>query len=204
MAYYTLKNWKNRDVEFPGRRTLTDTISGTSQTVDVTRSEGTVTEAGDAFDASTMNDLEGRIGAGFTLVEADKLKKPSNSPSEGNVVKYSGGSIVWAPESGGGGGGGTTYEDYTNIFVDALDWEALSEPSPVEGATYKNEISFPGLVEDSSIVSIIPSPEMIANYNLYPIVGIENDTLILYATDLITEDFTIPIVSVRNINEVTP
>lgn len=204
MAYYTLKNWKNRDVEFPGRRTLTDTVSGTSQTVDVTRSEGTVTEAGDAFDASTMNDLEGRIGAGFTLVEADKLKKPSNSPSEGNVVKYQSGSIVWAPESGGGGGGGTTYEDYTNIFVDSLDWEALSDPSPVEGATYKNEISFPGLVEDSSIVVIIPSPEMIVNYNLYPIVGIEDDTLILYATDLITEDFTIPIVSVRTINEVTP
>lgn len=202
MAYYTLKNWKNRDVEFPGRRTLTDTVSGTSQTVDVTRSEGTITEAGDAFDASTMNDLEGRIGAGFTLVEADKLKKPANAPSEGNVVKYSGGSIIWAPESGGGGGGGTTYEDYTNIFVDSLDWEALQ--TPIEGASYQNAISFPGLVEDSSIVVIIPSPEMIVNYNLYPLVGVEDDTLILYATDLITEDFTIPIVSVRTINEVTP
>lgn len=201
MAYYTLKNWKNRDVEFPGRRTLTDTISGTSQTVDITRSEGTVTEAGDAFDASTMNDLEGRIGAGFTLVEADKLKKPTNSPSEGNVVKYQSGSIVWAPESGGGA---ATYEDYTDIFVDSDYWEALSDPSPVEGATYKNEISFPGLVEGSSIVSIIPSPEMIVNGNLYPIVGIEDDTLILYATGLITDDFTIPIVSVRTINEVTP
>lgn len=201
MAYYTLKNWKNRDVEFPGRRTLTDVIAGTSQTVDVTRSEGTVTEAGDAFDASTMNDLEGRIGAGFTLVEADKLKKPSNSPSEGNVVKYSGGSIVWAPESGGGGGGGTTYEDYTDIFVDPDDWELLNPP-PFEGVAYKIEISFPGLVEGSSIVSIIPSHEMIANGNFYPLVGIEDDTLILYATDLITDDFTIPIVSVRTINEV--
>lgn len=201
MAYYTLKNWKNRDVEYPGRRTLTDTISGTSQTVDVTRSEGTVAEAGDAFDASTMNDLEGRIGAGFTLVEADKLKKPTNSPSEGNIVKYSGGSIVWAPESGGGA---ATYEDYTDIFVDSDDWEALSDPSPVEGAAYKNEISFPGLVEGSSIVSIIPSPDMIVNGNLYPLVGIEDDTLILYATGLITDDFTIPIVSVRTINEVTP
>lgn len=202
MAYYTLKNWKNRDVEFPGRRTLTDTISGTSQTVDVTRSEGTITEAGDAFDASTMNDLEGRIGAGFTLVEADKLKKPSNSPSEGNVVKYSGGSIVWAPESGGGGGGGAVFEDYSNVYIDAANWTALSDPSPVEGAAYKNEISFPGLIEGQSIVTIIPSPEMIVNGNFFPIVGIEDDTLIIYAVDEITEDFVIELVSVRTINEV--
>lgn len=201
MAYYTLKNWKNRDVEFPGRRTLTDTISGTSQTVDVTRSEGTITEAGDAFDASTMNDLEGRIGAGFTLVEADKLKKPSNSPSEGNIVKYQSGFIVWAPESGGGG---TTYEDYTNIVVDPANWEALTEPSPVAGASYKNEISFPGLVEGQSIVTIVPEPDMIANGNFYPLVGVEDDTLILYATALIEDYFLIPLVSVRTINEVTP
>ena len=200
MAYYTLKNWKNRDVEFPGRRTLTDTISGTSQTVDVTRSEGTVAEAGDAFDASTMNDLEGRIGAGFTLVEADKLKKPTNSPSEGNVVKYSGGSIVWANEAGGGG---TVYQDYTNIVVDPDNWEALPEPSPIEGASYKNEITLEGLVEGQSIVTIVPEPEMIANGNFYPLVGVEDDTLILYATDLIEDSFFIPLVSVRTINEVT-
>ena len=201
MAYYTLKNWKNRDVEFPGRRTLTDTISGTSQTVDVTRSEGTVAEAGDAFDASTMNDLEGRIGAGFTLVEADKLKKPTNSPSEGNVVKYSGGSIVWAPESGGGG---AVYQDYTNIVVDPDNWEALPEPSPIEGASYKNEITLEGLVENQSIVTIVPDPDMIANGNFYPLVGVEDDTLILYATALIEDAFFIPLVSVRTINEVTP
>lgn len=201
MAYYTLKNWKNRNVEFPGRRTLTDTISGTSQTVDVTRSEGTITEAGDAFDASTMNDLEGRIGAGFTLVEADKLKKPTNSPAEGNIVKYSGGSIVWAPENGGGGG--TTYQDYTNVLVDVDNWEQLPAPFSVEGATYKNEIELEGLVEGQSIVTIIPSADMIADGNFYPLIGIEDDTLILYATGEITEDYLIPIVSVRTINEVT-
>ena len=200
MAFYSLKNWKNRDVEFPGRRTLTDVLTSTSQTVDVTRSEGTITEAGDAFDASTMNDLEGRISSAFLLVDGAKFDNPTNSPSEGYIVKYSSGSVVWAAESGGG----TTYEDYTDIFVDSYDWEALPDPSPVEGATYKNEISFPGLVEGSSIVSIIPSPDMIVNGNLYPIVGVEDDTLILYATNLITDDFTIPLVSVRTINEVTP
>lgn len=202
MAFYTIKNWKNRDVEFPGRRTLTDTISGTSQTVDVTRSEGTVTEAGDAFDASTMNDLEGRIGAGFTLVDAAKFNKPTNSPSEGNIVKYQSGSIVWAPESGGGGG--DTYQDYTDVFVDVSDWEALEEPSPVEGASYKNEIAFAGLVEGESIVTITPSPEMVVEGVLYPLVGIEDDTLILYATDIPSDDYYITLVSVRTINEVTP
>lgn len=201
MAFYSLKNWKNRDVEFPGRRTLTDVLTSTSQTVDVTRSEGTIYEAGSAFDSSEMNDLEGRISSAFLLVDGAKFDKPTNSPSEGQVVKYSSGSVVWAAESGGGG---TTYEDYTDIFVDSYFWEALSDPSPVEGATYKNEISFPGLVEGSSIVSIIPSPDMIVNGNLYPIVGVEDDTLILYATGLITDDFTIPIVSVRTINEVNP
>ena len=201
MAFYSLKNWKNRDVEFPGRRTLTDTLSGTSQTVDVTRSEGTITEAGDAFDASNMNDLEGRISSAFLLVDGAKFDEPTNSPSEGYIVKYSSGSVVWAAESGGGG---DTFEDYTDIFIDSNDWEALADPSPVEGATYKNEITFAGLVEGSSIVTITPSPEMLANGNFFPIVGVEDDTLIIYATDLIEDDFTIPLVSVRTINEVTP
>jgi hypothetical protein len=202
MSIYISKNWKNRDSEHPNRRTLTDVIAGTSQTVDVVRSEGTVTEAGDAFDASTMNDLEGRIGSAFLLVDGAKLNKPSNSPSNNQVVKYVNGSIVWANEAGGGGG--TVYQDYTNIVVDPDNWEALPEPSPVEGASYKNEITLEGLVEGQSIVTIVPEPEMIANGNFYPLVGIEDDTLILYATDLIEDSFFIPLVSVRTINEVTP
>lgn len=202
MAYFISKNWKNRNVEFPGRRTLTDIVSGTSQTVDVSRSEGTISEAGDPFDASTMNDLEGRIGSAFTLTENGKLNKPSNSPLNGQVVKYRNGSIVWEDETGGGGGGGATFSDYTDLLVDSSNWEALSDPSPVEGAIYKNEISFPGLVEGTSIVTIIPSDEMIVNGNFFPVIGIEDDLLILYATDEITTDFIIPLVSVRNINEV--
>lgn len=198
MPFYSMKNWKNRDVEFPGRRTLTDVLTSTSQTVDVARSEGTVTEAGDAFDASTMNDLEGRIGSAFTLVDGAKFNNPVNSPSEGQVVKYSSGSVVWANESGGG----TVYEDYTNVYIDAENWEPLEDPT-IEGATYKNEIEFIGLVEGQSIVTIVPSADMIADGNFFPLVGIEDDTLILYATSEITEDYYIPLVSVRTINEVT-
>lgn len=201
MPFYSLKNWKNRDVEHPGRRTLTDVLTGTSQTVDVTRSEGDVYEQGDAFDASTMNDMEGRIGSAFLLVDGGKLNKPSNTPANNQVVKYVNGSIVWANEAGGGGG--DTYQDYTDVYVDVSDWTALSEPSPVEGASYKNEIDFAGLVEGQSIVTIVPSPEMVEEGVLYPLVGVEDDTLILYATDIPTDDYYIPLVSVRTINEVT-
>ena len=201
MAFYSLKNWKNRDVEYPGRRTLTDTLSGTSQTVDVTRSEGTITEAGDAFDASTMNDLEGRISSAFLLIDGAKFNNPTNSPSEGKIIKYQSGAVVWATESGGGG---AAFDDYTDVFVDVTDWTALSEPSPVEGASYKNEIAFAGLVEGQSIVTIVPSPEMIVEGVLYPLVGVEDDTLILYATDIPSDDYYITLVSVRTINEVTP
>ena len=204
MAFYISKNWKNREVEHAGRRTLTDVIAGTSQTVDVVRSEGTVTEAGDAFDASTMNDMEGRIGSAFLLVDGGKLNKPSNNPTNGQVVKYVNGSIVWANESGGGGGGGDTYQDFTNVLVDVSDWIALADPSPVEGASYKNEIDFAGLVEGQSIVTITPSPEMVTEGVLYPLVGVEDDVLVLYATDIPADDYTIPLVSVRTINEVTP
>lgn len=201
MSYYSPKNWKDRDVEHPGRRTITDVVSGTSQTVDVIRSEGTVTEPGDAFISYNLNDLEGRISSAFLLVEGAKLEKPSNNPREGQVVKYSNGAVVWDNESGGGGGG-TTFNDYTNISVLVGDWTALGTPSPVPGATYKNEIILSGLEEDISIVSVIPSAEMVEDGLLYPLVGVEDDTLILYSTALPTRNYTIPIVSVRSINEV--
>lgn len=65
---YKKKTWQNRDSEHPYRRTLTDTTSGTSQTVDVIRAEGEITTEGDAFDANTMNNMEGRIADEFSLL----------------------------------------------------------------------------------------------------------------------------------------
>lgn len=47
----------DRIVQFPGRVTLTDVNSGTSQTVDVVRSEGTVTEAGTLLNATNLNTM---------------------------------------------------------------------------------------------------------------------------------------------------
>lgn len=61
---YVNKTWKNRETEFPGRRRMT-AVDGQEGIYDVSREEGLVLEEGDAFDATTMNDLENRIGKGF-------------------------------------------------------------------------------------------------------------------------------------------
>lgn len=65
------KTWKDRLVEFAGRRILTNISTGQSQTVDVTRSEGQVSQAGDAFSAANMNNMEQRIGDAFTATDRD-------------------------------------------------------------------------------------------------------------------------------------
>ena len=63
---FNKKTWVDRSAEFPGRRNLKDILTGETMTVDVTRNEGNVAQAGDAFSAETMNDLETRIEDAFT------------------------------------------------------------------------------------------------------------------------------------------
>lgn len=67
---FARKVWKDRLVEFAGRRLL-KRVSGSADSqmvVDVTRNEGTVSQAGDAFSAANMNDLEQRIADEFGVV----------------------------------------------------------------------------------------------------------------------------------------
>ena len=64
MSFVT-KTWKDRISEFPNRRTLTNTADSSTQLVTVSRTEGTISEEGDAFSASNMNDLETRIKNAF-------------------------------------------------------------------------------------------------------------------------------------------
>lgn len=59
--------WVDRNSEYPDRRTITDTSSGLSQTVTITRNEGAVTEQGTAFSADNMNNLEDRIDEMFPI-----------------------------------------------------------------------------------------------------------------------------------------
>lgn len=68
---FVAKEWKDRLVEFAGRRKLTNVSTGEETTVDVSRAEGEVSQAGDAFSAANMNDLEQRIKDGFDQVNSD-------------------------------------------------------------------------------------------------------------------------------------
>lgn len=61
---FVKKTWKSRLSEHPNRRILTDE-NNVQTRVTVTRDEGQVTQQGDAFSATNMNDLENRIEAGI-------------------------------------------------------------------------------------------------------------------------------------------
>lgn len=69
MAWFTAKEWKNRLVEFAGRRSLKNVSTNETTVYDVTRNEGQVSQEGDSFSATTMNDLEQRISEGFSAAE---------------------------------------------------------------------------------------------------------------------------------------
>lgn len=61
---FNQKVWEDRISEYPTRRILTKT-DGSTEIVNVSRSEGSVSKEGDAFSAENMNDLEQRIADNF-------------------------------------------------------------------------------------------------------------------------------------------
>lgn len=80
---FVKKVWKDRIAQYPNRRTIND--GRTTKVVTVGRDEGTITEAGDAFNAANMNDLENRIlaacgggggGGGFSGDYEDLYNRP--------------------------------------------------------------------------------------------------------------------------------
>lgn len=64
-TWFSAKEWKARLVEFAGRRSLRNVANGETTTYDVSRSEGQVSQEGDAFNTKNMNDLEQRVANGF-------------------------------------------------------------------------------------------------------------------------------------------
>lgn len=64
-TWFVAKEWKARLVEFAGRRMLRNVANGETTTYDVSRSEGQVSQEGDAFNTKNMNDLEQRVANGF-------------------------------------------------------------------------------------------------------------------------------------------
>lgn len=88
------KTWKDRLVEFAGRRKLTTvSSSGNDTVVDVVRNEGAVSQEGDAFSASNMNDLEQRIYEEFDNLNSN-LDGKANSADLGTAAKRSATSSV--------------------------------------------------------------------------------------------------------------
>lgn len=78
MAFVT-KEWKDRLVEYAGRRKLKNVATGEEIVYDVSRQEGAVSQAGDAFAAEPMNDLEQRISDEFNQI---------NQNLGGNILSY--------------------------------------------------------------------------------------------------------------------
>lgn len=82
------KTWKDRMVEYAGRRKLTNVSTGASQIMDVERAEGTVSEEGSAFSAASMNDLEQRIGDEFGEISSNLKGFTPIVDSTGRITGY--------------------------------------------------------------------------------------------------------------------
>jgi hypothetical protein len=68
------KIWKDRISEYPTRRNL-EKSDGSSELVTVSRSEGNISQEGDAFSAENMNDLEERISNEFEALNTNITNK---------------------------------------------------------------------------------------------------------------------------------
>jgi len=63
------KQWKDRVVQYPNQRKLTDISTNQEQVVKAERDEGTIFEEGNKFNQAEMNDMEKRIGDAFNIVD---------------------------------------------------------------------------------------------------------------------------------------
>ena len=90
MAYVS-KVWVDRQTEYPTRRKLEFDDGTDDKIVTVSRAEGTIYEAGDIFDANTMNTFESRIAAG--IAEKQDILIPGNGIriDQDNVISATGG-----------------------------------------------------------------------------------------------------------------
>ena len=116
------KTWKDRLAEFAGRRILTK-VSGSADSqivVDVARSEGTVSQAGDAFSAANMNDLEQRIADG---IEEVNNKLVTQLPNDVKLITE-------------GSGAGATY--YVQLGADTASKKQLGRRAKLIGTITGN------------------------------------------------------------------
>lgn len=88
-TWFSAKEWKARLVEFAGRRSLKNVANGETTTYDVSRSEGQVSQEGDAFNTKNMNDLEQRVANGFANAKTavDTLNRNLNAINDNGAIK---------------------------------------------------------------------------------------------------------------------
>ena len=82
---FVKKTWKDRIVQYANRRLLTKS-GGEVEQVTVTRDEGTISEAGDQFNASNMNNLEQRIYDAFQFNFKSKVVWSGSSYTVGDTL----------------------------------------------------------------------------------------------------------------------
>ena len=88
-TWFSAKEWKARLVEFAGRRSLRNVANGETTTYDVSRSEGQVSQEGDAFNTKNMNDLEQRVANGFANAKTavDTLNRDLHALNDSGAIK---------------------------------------------------------------------------------------------------------------------
>jgi|WetSurMetagenome_2_1015567.scaffolds.fasta_scaffold149489_2 hypothetical protein len=93
---FNSKTWIDRVTQYPNRRLLTAT--GTANTYDVTRAEGTVMATGDIINAANLNGLENRTSAAFGLISGEIIgctATPTIADTQITQIVYTnGGSVV--------------------------------------------------------------------------------------------------------------
>ena len=111
------KTWKDRMVEYAGRRKLTNISTNQSIICDVARSEGTVSQEGDALSSQNLNDLEQRIEDGFTEVKqtTDTLNQNLQELKEG-LMKIATKTVTVTT-----GNSGNTYQNEIDLNDMGLD-----------------------------------------------------------------------------------
>lgn len=87
---YQAKTWKNR--AGTGLNKYKDSVSG--NTLELTNTPDSVTEAGDAFSAANMNDLESRIANGFADITPDMTQLLLNDNAGNTLDMQADGSTV--------------------------------------------------------------------------------------------------------------
>lgn len=125
------KIWKDRISQFPNRRTINDGY--VTKQVTVGRDEGNITEQGDAFDASNMNDLEQRIEDAYGDVQALVGSEVAAQYNQENV-------IFDPVATEGHGTGFVVSSDYiANLKASDLKDVNISSPTQGEALVFDND-----------------------------------------------------------------